>query len=205
MADPKPADPTPKVTPPYLSFRTLRNFLDAMRTNGIPGRVDRSVLKNLSGGAQSALIGALRFLDLIAVDTAPTPNLERLVRADAEARREIMRELLRRHYPFMFPPAFALDTATAKMVRETFDEAFGGGDTSRKAMVFFLAAAKDSGVAVSPFVKVREVNRPIGAGKRRANGKAGPGPAPLPIPAVTQKTVVDTLIGVLDPKLMDDV
>jgi Family of unknown function (DUF5343) len=204
MAEPNTAEPKPRATPPYLSYRTLRNFLDSLRSNGsIPGRIDRSVLKNLSGGAQSALIGALRFFDLIAVDTAPTPSLERLVRADVEGRREIMRELLRRHYPFLFPPAFSIDTATMRMLRETFDQAFGGGDTSRKAMIFFLAAAKDSGVALSPFVKVREVNRPMGAGKRRSSKGGDALPAP-PIPPAAQKTVFETLIGILDPAHMDD-
>jgi hypothetical protein len=204
MAEPKPADPKPTVTPPYLSFRTLRNFVDGLRVNGsIPGRIDRSVLKNLSGGAQSALITALRFLDLIAMDTAPTPTLERLVRAEGDARNEIVRELLRRHYPFMFPPAFNLDSATARMVREAFDKAFGGGDTSRKAMVFFLAAAKESGVAVSPFIKVREVNRPTGVGRRRSNGRAAE-PPPAPPPAAPAKTPMEALLEIYSPDTMTE-
>src|SRR5262245_51299380 len=64
-----------RVTPPYLAYRTLKNFLDALK-KGIPGRIDRSVLSNLSGGAQSMLIGALRFFALIEADGTPTDTLE---------------------------------------------------------------------------------------------------------------------------------
>jgi hypothetical protein len=207
MADPKPTEQTPRVTPPYLSYRTLSNFLDSLKVNGIPGRIDRSVLKNLSGAKQSALIGALRFLDLIAIDMAPTSKLERLVQAESDGRAEIMRETLRRHYPFMFPPAFNLSSATVRMVRETFDNAFGGGDTARKGMVFFLAAARDAGLQLSPFIKVREVNRPAGAGRRRSSANSRGGveapPAPPP-PAAPAKTPMETLLEIYSPETMTE-
>src|SRR2546430_2527439 len=131
----------------------------------------RSVLSSLSGGAQSALLGALRFLDLTSADGAPNNTLERIVKAEGDERNKILADLLRNHYPFMFPPAFNLERATMKMVREAFDKAVGGGDTARKAMVFFLVAAKEAGVPVSNFIKVREVARPFGIGRRRASGK----------------------------------
>src|SRR5882762_4209962 len=155
MAEPKSPDSTPNFTPPYLAHRTLRNFFDSLRASGIPGRIDRSVLKSLSGGAQSMLIGALRFFDLIGPDGAPTNMLERLVKAESDERNKIMADLLRKHYYFMFPPAFDLERATMKMVREAFEKETGGGDTSRKAMVFFLLAAKETGVPLSSYIKVR--------------------------------------------------
>ena len=56
-SDVKSPEPMPKINPPYLAFRTFRHFLDGLRASGIPGRIDRSVMSSLSGGAQSALIG----------------------------------------------------------------------------------------------------------------------------------------------------
>jgi hypothetical protein len=94
------------------------------------------------------------------------------------------------------------------MVREAFDDAFGGGDTARKAMVFFLGTARDSGIVLSSFIKVREVNRPVGTGRRRVstNGRAvdtHPG-APAVTSTAPEKTVFETLIGILDPERMDE-
>ena len=48
--------------PPYLGFGTLQNFLDSLR-QGIPSRIDRSIMHSLGGTVQKQLLHALRTSD----------------------------------------------------------------------------------------------------------------------------------------------
>ena len=57
--------------PPYVAYRTFRNFLVQLEKQGLPGRIDRSVLSHKSGTVQSQLLLALEFLGLIPVDEIP--------------------------------------------------------------------------------------------------------------------------------------
>lgn len=159
-----------KVSPPYLPYRTLRNFFDSLRV-GIPGKIDRSVLKNLSGSAQSMLIGALRYFELISQDGKPTHTLERLVQAEGADRQKLLQELLKHHYPFILNDGINLQNATPKMLQEAFTNAGVSGDTTRKAMAFFLSAAKDSGMTLSSYLKVRQVGRPAGSKRRTSEAR----------------------------------
>src|SRR5689334_844024 len=52
---------SPKSIPPYVSFKTFDGFLEGLRTRGIPSRIDRSLMSNLSGASQSQLMVALRY------------------------------------------------------------------------------------------------------------------------------------------------
>lgn len=168
MKQPVLPEKTEKVSPPYLPYRTLRNFLDSLRV-GIPGKIDRSVLKNLSGSAQSMLIGALRYFELISQEGKPTHTLERLVQAEGADRQKLLQELLKHHYSFIFNDGINLQNATPKMLQEAFTNAGISGDTTRKAIAFFLSAAKDSGMTLSSYLKVRQIGRPAGS-RRRTSG-----------------------------------
>ncbi len=168
MKQPVLPEKTDKLSPPYLPYKTIRNFFDSLRV-GIPGKIDRSVLKNLSGSAQSMLIGALRYFELISQDGKPTHALEQLVQVDGADRQKLLQELLKHHYPFIFDDGINLQNATPKMLQEAFINAGVSGDTTRKAMAFFLSAAKDSGMTLSAYLKVRQVGRPAGF-RRRTSG-----------------------------------
>ena len=51
-SDPPPEAEAPAATrmPPYISFQTLLTFLKALKTDGLPPQIDKSVLSKLSGG-----------------------------------------------------------------------------------------------------------------------------------------------------------
>ncbi len=66
-------------TPPYISFATLLTFLKALRTDGVPPQIDKSVLRKLSGALQGQLKVALRSLGLMDGKDKPTPKLKELV------------------------------------------------------------------------------------------------------------------------------
>ena len=70
-----------KKVPPYVPYRTLSNFLERMKI-GIPLRIDRSVFSSMSGGVQSQLTVALKYLNLISPKRLPEENLTKLVNSE---------------------------------------------------------------------------------------------------------------------------
>ncbi|MGA7411715.1 MAG: DUF5343 domain-containing protein, partial [Bryobacteraceae bacterium] len=138
--------------PPYIAYKTFRNFLDRFK-QGIPGRIDRSVMSNMSGGAQSQLTVALKFLDLIDDHAHPKETMGKLVRAEGPDRQKIWREILESAYPYVFATGFNLQTATAKLLHEQFEKTAATGATLSRCISFFVAASKDAGIAQSPFLR----------------------------------------------------
>ena len=97
-------------TPPYTSYRTFKTFIEDLRENGVPSRIDRSVLTRFSGVVGAQLTHALRFLDLIDDEARPTGRLGDLVKAQEAVRwAETLRERLRATYA----PIFAIDLESA--------------------------------------------------------------------------------------------
>jgi hypothetical protein len=140
--------------PPYLSFRTFSGFIERMR-KGLPNRVDRSVMSSLSGSNQSQLLAALRYLELISPKGIPTEKLSGLIESEGIKFRKTLREVLVTSYPFLFR-RFDLQRATIDELTGQFGSAGASGDTVRKCISFFLAAAKQAELPVSPFM----LNRP---------------------------------------------
>jgi len=55
-------DTTRKRLPPYISYRTFRNFVDSLQVGGIPARVDRSYWGDrLSGTTGTQLMSRYAF------------------------------------------------------------------------------------------------------------------------------------------------
>src|ERR1700690_898344 len=84
--------------PPYISFKTFVNLLERLQQTHLPPRIDRSYLTGLSGGYQTQVIAALRWLDLIGENGGVTGHLKALAE-NPEQRPAIIGELLRSHYP----------------------------------------------------------------------------------------------------------
>src|SRR4030042_255026 len=80
--------------PPYVSYRTFRNFLDGLQVGGMPARIDRSYWGDrLSGTTGTQLISALRFLNLVDASGVPTNRLRMLVAARGPQRNELLRQV----------------------------------------------------------------------------------------------------------------
>src|SRR4030042_3335197 len=157
-----------KLTPPYLSYKTLRNFLDSMKV-AIPTRIDRSLMKSMAGGLQSQLIAALGYLNLITSDNKPTEKLTRLVNSEGPERQRALKEILTSSYTFLFKEGFDLQRTTLQELQDFFTQAGVTGDTLRKCMAFFMKASKDAGLTLSPHIK-KTPGRPRGAkGKTKIN------------------------------------
>lgn len=167
---------TKKVVPPYLPFRTLATFIESLK-GAMPQRIDRSLMKSMSGGMQSQLISALEYLQLISPDTGiPTDNLNRLAHSDKEDRASVLRETLTSSYRFLFENELELERATPDQLQERFRQAGVSGDTLRKAVAFFLKAAKEAGLKLSPHFKRTYTRRsPSSKGKRKTDLAQEPG------------------------------
>ncbi len=148
-----------KAYPPYLPYKTIGTFIDGLKV-ALPQRIDRSLMKSMSGGMQSSLMSALIYLDLIDLNTgAITEKLNRLVHSEGVERQRVLQEILTDSYPFLFADGLQLDRATTSQLEERFKQSGASGDTLRKSVTFFLKAAKDAGLKVSPHIKGIRVAR----------------------------------------------
>jgi Family of unknown function (DUF5343) len=152
------------MVPPYLSFRTFSGFVEGLR-KGIPNRVDRSVMSSFSGSNQSQILAALHYLGLISPKGAPTEKLSDLVNSEGVKFRTGLRAVLVGSYPFLFK-GFDLRRATIDELTERFAAAGANGDTIRKSVSFFLAAARHAELELSPFTLNRRRVRKLTANSK---------------------------------------
>ncbi len=198
-------------TPPYTSYRTFKTFIQDLQEQGVPSRIDRSVLTRFSGVVGSQLLHALRFLGLIEEQGRPTQRLRELVNAHGGANWSAkLRELLERDYAPMF--AIELEAATPSHFNASFRKAFPAAEAVvQKCVTFFLYAANDAGVTISERVLKGRKPRPLTP--RRKPPPAHP-PArefelavspPTPeAPNIEGRKPSEFLLWALDPNEMDD-
>lgn len=139
--------------PPYVPYRSFRNFIDSLK-QGIPARIDRSVMSSMSGALQSQLATTLRYLGLTKATGQPTELLAKLVNSEGPERARVMYDIVTTSYPFLSQAeGFDVKSATPRMFEEKFAEMGASGGTLDKCMLFFLAAAKEAGIETSPHFK----------------------------------------------------
>lgn len=176
--------------PPYISFTQLENVFERMRNEGVPARIDRSYLGSWSGSMQGQFLKATASLGLRDEHGRPTELLKRLV-SDPDSRPTIIGEILKEKYP----EAVALgQDATQQQLEEVFRNYNGiSGSTTRKAITFFLNAAKFAGIPTSPFFKTpRQGNSGPRASRPRSRRQATPAPAdPALAPATPPNPLAD--------------
>jgi len=179
--------------PPYIAFAQLLNVLDRMKNEGVPARVDRSYLGSWSGAAQGQFLKAARSLELLDEHGRPTETLKTLV-GEPDRRPTIIGNLLHAKYP----EAVGLGVdATQAQLDEVFRNYDGiSGSTTRKAITFYLHAAKFAQIATSPFFKAGRASSGGGrsgttAGRRAArakpesqNGSGQTPPSPAMVPTL---------------------
>ena len=168
-----------KVPPPYIPHRTFINFINGL-TQGIPLRIDKSIMRTLAGSTQGQLLATLRYFDLIEADGKPKDLLGRLVSSEGPTRSKIIKDIVTRSYDFVFSSDLDLQKATTNQVEELFTAEGLSGETRRKAFGFFLALCKDAEIQLSPHIKApksapatrRRVTRNSGSGED-PNGGSG--------------------------------
>ena len=174
MAEEKKAE-NKRLAPPYVSYSSFKNMVGSFKEHVLPGRIDRSVLSKFSNIVGSQLLTTLRFLDLIDASNHPQDGLRELVSA---ANTGSWSAQLKRVLHAAYSPLFELDlkAASPSQFAEKFIKTYPGeGSTSRKSMTFFLTAAKDAQIEVSPYIMQNKKPR-SGPAKKRVpkNGEAKP-------------------------------
>lgn len=161
--------------PPYVPFPSLKSFVQNAGQQGLANRIDRSVLTNFSGSTQTQLITALRFLGLIDAKGHPTDRLETLVRASGtDEWSNALAAALRDRYPTLFGE-FDLARATPNQFGERFRGTFPGSDAvQRKAVTFFLGAAQDAKIPISPHITKNKKPRTVSSVGRRRGPRSTP-------------------------------
>lgn len=177
-----PQDGGDEFVPPYISFAQLENVLERMRNEGTPARIDRSYLASWSGSSQAQFLKATASLGLRDEHGRPTETLKALV-ANPEQRPAIFAGILQDKYA----DALALgEDATQQQLDEVFRSYPGiSGSTTRKAITFYLHAAKFAGVPVSPFFKAGRGTPGAGALRAPRSRAAKRNSPPVPVTAQT--------------------
>lgn len=162
-----------KHSPPYATYSSLMNFVSQFKEKGLPPRIDKSIFGNASGSLIYSVLASLRSLGLVDEGGRPTALLKRLVSADSDAEKaRAVKDALRIGFPSLWDGSIDVSTATAgqfdEHIRERYDVK---GSTIDKIAAFFIAAANDTEIPVSSFIKARKAVAPSGAGKKTAKSK----------------------------------
>lgn len=162
--------------PPHMAFATLSNFITDLASRPLPPQIDRMMLRGKSGTAQSDLLTALTTFGLIGEQQRVQPKLEALATTDPEHRKAEFGKLVREFYP----EAVKLSeiNGTHQQLQDLFKEKFGfdSADTRRKAITFFLHAARAADLPISAYFPSTRSGSG-GPGAPRAKRTRAPGKA----------------------------
>jgi hypothetical protein len=163
-------DEIKKPTPPYVPYKTLKNFLEKFKQT-VPGRIDRDLMGSMSGAAQSQVTSALKYLKFISENNIPSDAMKSFVVLEGEERKRALEAVLTTSYKFIFADGFNLRTATASMLREAFEKNTGAsGETVDRCIAFFKDAAAEAGIEVSKFILQKKPRTP--ASRKKGTRKA---------------------------------
>lgn len=133
--------------PPYISFETFRSFVGRLNPQYLPPRIDRSMMVGMAGGTQTYLLQALRSFELVGDGNETRPALVELASGD-DRFKTALGELLERCYPEQLE--LARRQGTSAQLIESFAASGYSGSTVRKAVTFFLNAARAADAPLSP-------------------------------------------------------
>jgi len=147
---------------PYLPYLTFNSAIESLE-HGIPTKIDRTIWRNQSGLMQTQILMALRFLGLVNGEDRPTEALHLLV-SDKQSRSAVMKTLLHNSYGLLLE--HDLTKMTPKMLDDEMEMYNVSGETKRKAVTFFLKAAKFAEIPMHPLLSSQVRN----TGPRKKRG-----------------------------------
>lgn len=153
--------------PPYVSYKTFKTFLRSL-SQGIPSRIDKSVMQSLSGGVQVQITQTLKFFMLIDANGHTQQSLHALVSAvGGDNYATVLHNLMIQSYSFLKGHEDHLQTMTAYQLQEHFGTVVTG-DTVQKCIAFFVPAAQDAGLKISTYITARKKRSPTNGGKKKS-------------------------------------
>ena len=142
-------------TPPYIPYGTLKNYAVKLQEAGpLPAQIDKGMMQHLSGGMQSQLMSAMKFLQLIKSGGEKTESLEKLVAAAGKPSwADALGGVLRTAYRGVFDD-IDLKSATTGQVQQKFNDLYGvDGSTKDRSVAFFVNALKAAKIQTSAHLK----------------------------------------------------
>lgn len=187
----------------YVPFKTLLTATAALKTNGVPKKLDRSAFPSFSGSMKSWIISAFEFLGFIDEHGDVQPLLQRWIDA-GDGRKGIMREIVTAQYIDVV--ALAKEKGTPDQMRKEIEKLGVSGTTSQKAIRFYIAACEYAGIDVPPTWKKARVS--VGNGKKSktrsdaVKPKNAPPPPPQPTESIALEGDAGTVSLTIDANLM---
>ncbi len=187
-----------KGVPPYIGWSTWNRLLDRMKTF-IPPRLDRSYFDSLgfSNTQYSQAMRALSFFGLVDETRKPVEKLRRLVMGTTEERKVILRSVIEAGYKAFFDAPGPQNATFGDL--ESFMRSCGAKGVVGKCATFFLSAAREVGIPLSPQLAAefrrREGRRVKGPGKESKRRE-------LATKLSRQLTVDSFSLNGIDPKLI---
>jgi hypothetical protein len=168
-----PTESADRLSPPYIPFGTLVNFIERLKTTAIPSTIDNSVMPNLAGGVRGQVRSALRFLGLTDPDDHVTPTFRKLIAAHGtDSWVETLGEVVDTAYQ---PILNGLDlrATTPSQLLGKFKAVGMTGQMAEKAIRFLLAAMGNANRPVSPHLANRGALTQSGNGRRSPKSRVG--------------------------------
>jgi len=149
--------------PPYVSYKTFEGVFKKLKDAVLPNTIDPSVLRMYAGSVQRQIIAAFKYLNLINDAGKPTDQLIRLhkVYGTQDWTPAIMEVIHDAYRPVIGD--LNLAGATPSELEQAFKNAGAEGAVRDKCLLFFVKAAKATGMQLSSHV----LNRPRKRQERR--------------------------------------
>jgi len=127
----------------------------------VPPEINKGLMDNLSGGVQSHLLSALRFLGLVEGDEdSTTPELEKLVESyGTEGYKSTLEAVLNNAYEDI-TTGINIANTSAKALDVAFGRENLDGSMRTRAIRFYLRGLESAGVAISPHLGKRKARSP---------------------------------------------
>jgi hypothetical protein len=145
--------------PPYAPYSSFLNLMKRLQKDGLPAHIDRSTVPG-SNSAKATMVICLNSLGLMNAAGEPSEPLKKLTAPGADYG-AVLKEIIKQSYPWLFDGTIDLSKTTTEKLAEKLREFGTSGSTTSKCLAFLLAAAKDSGLTVSPYVKPLPVPKPV--------------------------------------------
>ena len=135
--------------PPYIGWATWNRLTRLMKTF-VPPRLDRSYFNSLgfSGTQYSQAVRAFLFLRLMDDNKQPTEALRQLVMGTDEVQKATLKSVIEKAYQPFFTNPGPRDATLGDL--ETYLRSQGAKGVVDKCATFFLAAAKEADIQLSP-------------------------------------------------------
>ncbi len=169
-----------------MSFVTMKNYMGSFSKNGglVPTRIDKTSMLGLANAVTSALLGALRYFNLIDEKGVPQPDFYILATGTDAERTAVWRKMFESGYSDIIA-GLNLERASLGELRERFDKIGLEVDNTRKCYGFFVGLAEAAEVPMAAHLKPVRGGKPGARRPRRPkNGRTSTEPElPLTPPA----------------------